>query len=789
MLSQLKQFGLLKKVTLYIVSTAIILGTIAFIILYNLSLSVEEDDLSSIKKNLVQSAKERVQSTYSTGFVQAMFVAKNDDIQNSLQTDNYKKAKAELDNEIIPFFRNILKNNSVKIHIHTKDIKSFIRSWKSKHGDDLSSFRETIRTIQRTKQPINAVEIGRGGMVMRSIVPIMKNNAYIGSVEILQDFDSIVDKFEKSGDELLVLMDKEFMVSNSIMSNNQTFGQYIINQSSINNSFLDDVKSLDMEELKKSNYIRTDNYFYTTEAIKDFRGKTVGLFIIGKNNADVSKLANSNMIIIKSSIVAFVNYLIIFVIFLLIVKYIVISPLLRLQDGLNSFFAYLNKIEDKAISIPVDSMDEIGSMSKEINKNIAFISEKFKDEEIAFDDIVEKLALMSEGDFSQKIEGEYKGNYKKAQEAINSTIINVKEIIEEIADVLNGLEKGDLQRKIESDFKGEYGPIKVAINSMSKNLSEVIYTINVSLQKLANGELNSEIERDLPGDYNQLKIAINKTVKQLNSTIVNVNESVVQIASATQEVNSAAQSLSQGAMQQASSLEETTAAIEEMAGGISQNADNARKTNEISTKSSSMAKDGGEAVEQTVEAMRNIADKISIIEDIAYQTNLLALNAAIEAARAGENGKGFAVVASEVKKLAERSKTAAQEISQITIQSVEISEKAGSLLNSIVPSIEQTAELIEEISSASAEQDTGITQINYAMTSLDQVTQQNASASEELASASQEMNSQATHLKKLISFFKVDSTQQATTNVFKSETTTQPTQTASVKEDSDFVQF
>ncbi|QOY55293.1 CZB domain-containing protein [Candidatus Sulfurimonas marisnigri] len=446
-------------------------------------------------------------------------------------------------------------------------------------------------------------------------------------------------------------------------------------------------------------------------------------------------------------------------VFLLFFVAIVILNLLKdvneLGKGINSFFGYLNKEQKSVNTIVKNSNDEIGNMIEVINTNITKTKENFDEDNAAFDDIVDKLALLSEGDFSATINATYSGNYGRAKDAINSTISNIKEIVEEIAEVLKGIDDGHLDREIRIEFKGGYAQIKTSINSMSNNLSNVIETIDNSLQKLASGDLDAKIGADLPGDYNQLKVAINKTIEKLNTIIGSVNESTLQIASAADEVSSAAQSLSTGATEQASSLEETTAAVEEMAGGISQNAQNARKTNEVSRKTSSMAKEGGEAVYKTVDAMRNIAGKIGIIEDIAYQTNLLALNAAIEAARAGEHGKGFAVVASEVRKLAERSQTAAQEISQITTDSVKISEHAGTLLSEIVPSIEQTSELIEEISSASSEQDTGISQINYAMTNLDQVTQQNASASEELASASEEMSSQATHLKELVSFFKI----------------------------------
>ncbi len=498
--------------------------------------------------------------------------------------------------------------------------------------------------------------------------------------------------------------------------------------------------AIEMPKLLKSIIYSLESYNHNLENKMD---------ILNTEHQDMNNFVNLIFIII--SIVA----LIIISTVIIIIRNL-IKDLKLFENGINSFFSYINKEIVDITMIQKNSNDEIGTMIESINSNIVSSKENIDKDNKTFDTIVDKLSLLSNGDFENaKIDGNYTGNYARAKDAINITISSIESVSHEIATVLHNLDEGHLEHEIQSDFKGGYAPIKNSINSMSQNLSYVIETIDNSLQKLSNGDLKSQIDIDLPGDYNQLKIAINQTIDNLNTTLSSVNESVQQISSASEEVSSAAQSLSTGATQQASSLEETTAAIEEMAGGISQNADNARKTNEISTKSSAMAKDGGKAVEQTVESMRNIAGKIGIVEDIAYQTNLLALNAAIEAARAGEHGKGFAVVASEVRKLAERSQTAAQEISQITTDSVDVSEKAGKLLNEIVPSIEQTSILIEEISSASSEQDTGISQINYAMTSLDQVTQQNASASEELASASEEMSSQAEQLKELVGFFKL----------------------------------
>ncbi len=274
-------------------------------------------------------------------------------------------------------------------------------------------------------------------------------------------------------------------------------------------------------------------------------------------------------------------------------------------------------------------------------------------------------------------------------------------------------------------------------------------------QTVAEGDLTQRVDIDQKDEIGILARALNQMCTNLSEVMSGIQEAAQQVASSSEELSSSAQSLSSASTEQASSLEETSASIEELASSIDQNADSSKNANSIAKKASDDADRGGNAVIQTVESMRKIAEQIQIVDDIADQTNLLALNAAIEAARAGEMGKGFAVVAVEVRKLAERSQQAAKEITELAQNSVQAAEEAGQLIQQIVPDIQKTANMVEEITMACGEQSGGADQIRQAVATLDQVTQQNSSTSEETAAASEELSSQAQSMQEMVSRFKI----------------------------------
>ncbi len=326
---------------------------------------------------------------------------------------------------------------------------------------------------------------------------------------------------------------------------------------------------------------------------------------------------------------------------------------------------------------------------------------------------------------------------------------SISEPVAQVTKVHRAIVEGDFDQPVVVSAEGELGTLQQSC----RDLLEYLRSLVAQADQLAAGDLTSTIKQRSEKD--RLGAAWANMSAQLSMTIENARSASASVSLAAQQLTSSSGVLSNGTSQQAASVEETTASLEEMSSSITQNADHSRNLEQMAMRGAQDAEEAAGSVQKTVQAMKTISERIGIIQDIAYQTNLLALNAAIEAARAGEQGRGFAVVAAEIRRLAERSQTAAKQISELTIGSLEIAGLSGRKLEQLAPSIRRTAEVVQELAAASAEQAAGVGQMNRAMGQVDQVTQQNASASEELSATAEELRQQAENLERLLSFFKV----------------------------------
>jgi methyl-accepting chemotaxis protein len=405
---------------------------------------------------------------------------------------------------------------------------------------------------------------------------------------------------------------------------------------------------------------------------------------------------------------------------------------------------------DLSATVTIDSRDETGQLLGSMQNMVESLRTIMKDI-----DALSMAAVNGKLDTRADV-SKHRGEFAHIVDGINKTLDAVIGPLNIAAEYVERIAQGDIPNKISDNYNGDFNEIKINLNM----LIDAMNVISNVAKEIANGNLMVEVKERSAQD--ELMKALASMTNKLSEVMANVKIAADNVAAGSQQLSASSEQMSQGATEQAAAAEEASSSMEEMASNIRQNADNALQTEKIATKSSDDAIEGGKSVEQTVVAMKEIADKISIIEEIARQTNMLALNAAIEAARAGEHGKGFAVVASEVRKLAERSQAAAGEISELSASSLKVAERAGEMLVMMVPDIQKTAGLVQEITAASREQDTGAEQINKSIQQLDQVIQQNASVSEEIASTAEELSSQAEQLQESIAFFRIDQSVRAT---------------------------
>ncbi len=405
-------------------------------------------------------------------------------------------------------------------------------------------------------------------------------------------------------------------------------------------------------------------------------------------------------------------------------------------------------IEKGDLSQTIDAQYQgmLGQLRDSVNNTVTQLAH-------TIEEVARVMSAVEQGDLQQRVNAQSQGRLSQLSDSVNNTVAQLAQTIEEVARVMSAVEKGDLQQRVNAQCQGRLGQLRDSVNNTVTQLAATIEEVARVMSAVEQGDLRQRANAQCEGRFSALRDSVNNTVTKLAQTIEEIHQMSGELANVASQVGAAAQALNEATGNQTASTEETSAAVEQMSASISQNADNAKVTGVHATQASSRAGEGGRVVAETITAMKKIANKMKIIDEIAYRTNLLALNAAIEAAQAGARGKGFAVVASEVRKLAENSRASAEEIGDLATNSIQLAEKAGTLLGEIVPSISKTSELVQEIASASQEQSIGVSQINGAMVQLAHITQHNASSAEEMAATAEELGEQVQRLQTLIAFF------------------------------------
>lgn len=465
-------------------------------------------------------------------------------------------------------------------------------------------------------------------------------------------------------------------------------------------------------------------------------GELLGFMKMGYNTSSLQQNLRDSVVFLSLAFIAVI----------LLLSVIVVMTVRLITDKLAIAVTLSNKLSegDFDLAIDVTNEDETGQLLGSM-KNMG---EKIKGIVSEIDQVTEAAI---NGDLQKRCNVRaYGGEFARILEGMNGTMDAVVGPLHMAAEHIEQISRGEMPDRIKEDFKGDFNRIKDNLNMLIDSTTEVIEVT----EEIAGGNLRVKVQERSSQD--KLTKALNHMLMSLTQLVVMAKRAASNVASGSQQLSSSAEAMSQGASEQASVTEEVSSSMEQMVANIRQNSENAFQTDKIAQQASEDAGVGRDAVTRTVEAMRDIADKTVIIQEIARQTNLLALNAAIEAARAGDHGKSFAVVAAEVRKLAERSQKAASQISELTSTSVDIAEKAGESLNTILPSIETTATLVQEISASSNEQNLGAEQISNSLQQLDNVTQESASSAEEVSATAGELMGMSRELIKTVSVFKTD---------------------------------
>jgi methyl-accepting chemotaxis protein len=665
-------------------------------------------------------SKNRIAAKLDIGITNAIALSSNADLKEALNEDD-QGLGFEIFSSVNDNYKHNTNYKDMRIHIHRSDITSFLKVWNpepEEEDEDLSKSRFTIIKVKETLKPVNSFEISKTGLSLNSIVPVLDprrlGDSYIGSLELIQNIDSVAKIFNNTEDGFMLLVD-ESLISNK-SKENKKIQNYIVSQNFINKDVLADAQNIDIKQLLEDSFLLGPKYFYTYDYIKDFTGKNIGIALISKPLIVVNKdIDNAKELIDIALIIISIIMVILVVSIIFLMNRVVINPVKNLEKGLLSFFEYLNKEKEDAELVTINAYDEIGIMAKVVNENITKTKNEIEEDKKVIKNTIQVLTDFEQGDLSQRVT--QKSNNPALNELtnlLNKMAINLELNIDNILNIVDSYSNYNYINKVmTSELKGHLLKLAQGINSLADSTTQML------IQSKSNG------------------LTLQKSSSLLLENVDTLNSNSTKTAAA---------------------LEETAAALTEITENVRGNTLNVSEMSIYAKELSKSSQEGQSYAIKTTEAMSEINSQvsfineaISVIDQIAFQTNILSLNAAVEAATAGEAGKGFAVVAAEVRNLATRSADAAKEIKDLIEAASNKADEGKSIADSMIlgydklsGNIEKTTRLINDIQTSSKEQQLAIEQITDTVNQLDQQTQLNVQVSNHTHQIAEETNNIAT---------------------------------------------